>query len=91
MSNQSGDETAILALIHRARIAVWMHDFDTYEKCFVHDADTARWNASPISGIQARQGWDPISAAARRMSMRSRAKPITPTPMTPKSSISAFA
>jgi hypothetical protein len=67
MSNQSGDETAILALIHRARIAVWMHDFDTYEKCFVHDADTARWNASPISGIQARQGWDPISAAARRM------------------------
>jgi DNA-binding CsgD family transcriptional regulator len=67
MSNQSADEAAILALIHRNRIAIWMLDFDMYEKCFVHDADTTRWNASPIAGIHVRQGWDDISAAARRM------------------------
>jgi DNA-binding CsgD family transcriptional regulator len=67
MSNQSADEAAILALIHRNRIAVWMQDFDMYEKCFVHDPDTTRWNASPVAGILVRQGWDDISAAARRM------------------------
>ena len=67
MSDQLEDEAAILALIHRSRIAVWVHDFDTYERCFVHDVSTTRWNASPISGIHVRQGWDDISAAARRM------------------------
>lgn len=67
MPDRSDDEAAITALIHRSRIAVWMHDFDDYAKCFVHGAGTARWNASPISGIHVRQGWEEISAAARRM------------------------
>jgi DNA-binding CsgD family transcriptional regulator len=63
----SDDETALLDLIHANRIAVWTQDFEAYQKCFVHASYTARWNASPVTGILVRQGWDEIATKVRQM------------------------
>jgi DNA-binding CsgD family transcriptional regulator len=57
----TSDEAEILDLIHRNRIAVWMQDFESYEKCFVHADYITRWNASRFSGIAQRQGWADIA------------------------------
>jgi DNA-binding CsgD family transcriptional regulator len=43
-----------------------MHDFDAYEKCFVHAPYTARWFASRLSGIFVLQDWDTIAEKVRR-------------------------
>lgn len=67
MPDLSTDEAAILAVIHANRIAVWTQDFDAYEKCFVHAPYTARWNASSVSGILVRQGWDEIAGRVKEM------------------------
>jgi DNA-binding CsgD family transcriptional regulator len=61
------DEEEILALINANRIAVWIHDFDAYEKCFVHADYITRWNASRYSGIHQRQGWTEISERIRNL------------------------
>ena len=67
MLDLSDDEAAILALIHANRIAVWTQNFEAYQKCFVHAPYTSRWNASPVSGIHVRQGWDEIANKVRQM------------------------
>jgi len=67
MPDQSADEAEILDLIHRNRIAVWMHDYEMYADCFVHAPYTTRWNASHINGIFIRSGWDDISQRVREM------------------------
>ncbi|HWA17463.1 MAG TPA: helix-turn-helix transcriptional regulator [Devosia sp.] len=61
------DEEEIRAVIDRNRIAVWTRDYDAYQRCFVHAPYTARWNASPVSGIHVRQGWDEISGRVQQM------------------------
>jgi DNA-binding CsgD family transcriptional regulator len=61
------DEEEIRALIDANRIAVWMQDFDAYEKCFVHADYTTRWNASRFSGIAERRGWDDIADRVRKL------------------------
>ena len=66
MATRPDDETEILALIHANRIAIWMNDFDAYEKCFVHAPYTTRWNASRVGGIFVRQGWEDIAQRLRR-------------------------
>lgn len=66
MADQSADEAEILALIHRNRIAVWTHDFETYQTCFAHADYITRWNASRSGGIFRRMGWDDISARIRK-------------------------
>lgn len=65
MANDPADEAEILELIHRNRIGVYTGDFATYESCFVHSADTTRWNASRISGIAQLQGWEEIAGRVR--------------------------
>ena len=66
MSDHDADRDAIIALIHRNRIAVWTRNFPEYEKCFVHAPYATRWNASILNGVFRRQGWDDISARVRR-------------------------
>ncbi len=63
---QAADREAILDLIHRNRIAVWTHDFEAYEKCFVHMPELTRWNASYTDGIFVREGWNDIAARIRQ-------------------------
>ena len=67
MANNPEDEAAIVDLIHRNRIAVWTHDFDAYQKCFVHADYTTRWNASVSEGNFIRQGWDDIAARVKQL------------------------
>lgn len=67
MRDLSEDEAEILAVIHANRIAVWTHNFEAYQECFVHAPYTARWNASPISGIHVREGWDDIADKVQKM------------------------
>lgn len=67
MSDDEADHAAILALIHRNRIAVWTQDFAAYEKCFVHADYTTRWNASRFYGIAERRGWDDIAKRVRKL------------------------
>ena len=43
MSDQDADRDAIIALIHRNRIAVWTNDFDLWDSCFVHTDYMTRW------------------------------------------------
>ncbi|MEO6015221.1 MAG: LuxR C-terminal-related transcriptional regulator [Devosia sp.] len=66
MSDQDGDREAIIALIHRNRIAIWTQDIDTWETCFVHTPYAARWGYWRQGGIFFRQGWDNIVERARR-------------------------
>jgi DNA-binding CsgD family transcriptional regulator len=66
VADRSKDETDILELIHRNRIAVWTHDFETYQTCFAHADYIARWNASRSGGIFRRIGWDDVSARVRK-------------------------
>jgi DNA-binding CsgD family transcriptional regulator len=61
------DEEEIRAVIEANRIAVWMQDFDTYEKCFVHADYITRWNASRFSGIHQRQGWAEIKERVQNL------------------------
>jgi DNA-binding CsgD family transcriptional regulator len=60
------DEEQILELINRNRIAVWTHDYDTYQSCFAHADYIARWNASRSGGIFRRLGWEDVSARVRK-------------------------
>ena len=60
------DEEEIRALIDANRIAAWTHDFDVYEKCFVHADYTTRWNASRYTGIAERRGWNEIADRVRK-------------------------
>jgi DNA-binding CsgD family transcriptional regulator len=65
-AGRSKDEAEILELIHRNRIAVWTHDFESYQTCFAHADYITRWNASRSGGIFRRRGWDDISARLRK-------------------------
>jgi DNA-binding CsgD family transcriptional regulator len=67
MPEFSKDEAAILALIHANRIAVWTQNYEEYQKCFVHADYTTRWNASHVTGILVREGWDEISSKVRQL------------------------
>ena len=64
MTEQS-DELEILALIHANRIAFWTHDFEAYEKCFVHARHTTRWSSSRAGGIFVLYGWENIAQKAQ--------------------------
>jgi DNA-binding CsgD family transcriptional regulator len=65
MSDHDSDRDAIIALIHRNRIAIWTHDFDLWEACFVHADYTARWGWWQAGGMFARRGWDDIARRLR--------------------------
>jgi DNA-binding CsgD family transcriptional regulator len=59
------EEAAILAVIERNRKAFSEHDFETYATCHVQSSYTSWWNASPISGIYVRDGWDDTAPLVR--------------------------
>lgn len=65
MSEHESDRDAIVALIHRNRIAMWTADYETYVTCFVHADYTTRWNASHVNGIFIRAGWPEVSRRVR--------------------------
>jgi DNA-binding CsgD family transcriptional regulator len=65
MPSLEEDEAAILALIHRNRIAIWMRDFETWASCFVHAPYLARWGWWAHGGAFYRLGWDNISTRLR--------------------------
>jgi DNA-binding CsgD family transcriptional regulator len=65
MSDQDADRDAIIALIHRNRIAIWTGDYDAWEDCFVHAPYTTRWGWWQSGGIFVRQGWDELVKRAR--------------------------
>ena len=48
---EAEDRAAILDVLNRNRIAVWMHDFEAYQSCFAHEPYLMRWNASHNDGI----------------------------------------
>jgi DNA-binding CsgD family transcriptional regulator len=60
------DRAEIIELLHRNRIAVWTHDFDSYASCFVHADYITRWNASRSMGVFRRRGWDDISERIKK-------------------------
>ena len=63
---EAEDRAAIVDLLHRNRISVWTHDFETYQSCFVHADYVTRWNASRHMGVFRREGWDDIAARVQR-------------------------
>jgi DNA-binding CsgD family transcriptional regulator len=67
VANDPKDEADILDLIHRNRIAIWLHDLDLYQQCFVHADYLTRWNASRTGGVFIRQGWDNIEARVKHL------------------------
>lgn len=66
MADQDADRTAIIELINRNRIAIWTHDFDLWETCFVHAPYTTRWGWWQSGGIFVRRGWEEIRERARQ-------------------------
>lgn len=66
MADLSADETAIVALIHANRIAIWTRDFEAWSNCFVHAPYTSRWGWWPLGGVFARRGYDDIAARLKR-------------------------
>lgn len=65
MPEHDADREAIIALIHRNRIALWTNDYELYASCFVHEPYTSRWQATHIFGIHVRSGWEEISGRVR--------------------------
>jgi DNA-binding CsgD family transcriptional regulator len=65
MSEQDADRDAIIALIHRNRIAIWMNDMETWENCFVHADYTSRWGYWKQGGIFFRRGWEEMRRRAQ--------------------------
>lgn len=65
MSQADADREAIIALIHRNRIAIWTADYELWDTCFVHAPYTTRWGWWRAGGIFVRQGWEDIAARAR--------------------------
>lgn len=59
------DREAIIALIHRNRIAIWTHDFEMWEACFVHAPYTMRWGWWRQGGVFVRKGFEELAARAR--------------------------
>ena len=70
----SDDEAEIVELIHRNRVAIWMRDFETWSKCFVHEPYLGRWGWWAQGGLFVRRGWDDISERLRR-EMQERPEP----------------
>lgn len=64
---EAEDRAAILEIIHRNRIAVWMHDFEAYQSCFAREPYLIRWNASNADGIFVREGWDSIAGRVKQL------------------------
>jgi DNA-binding CsgD family transcriptional regulator len=58
--DDSADRNAIVALIHRDRIAFWMRDADVWADCFVHEPHLVRWGWSRIGGAYYQRGWEEI-------------------------------
>lgn len=63
MSDEA-DREAIIALIHRNRIAIWTADMSTWESCFVHADYTARSGYWRQGGVFFRRGWEEIRRRA---------------------------
>jgi DNA-binding CsgD family transcriptional regulator len=66
MPDYDADREAIIALIHRNRIAIWMRDYESWASCFVHAPYTARWGWWALGGPFFRQGWDDIASRLKR-------------------------
>lgn len=66
MSDHDADHAAILDLIHRNRIAIWMRDFEGWSECFVHEPYLTRFGWWRRGGVFNRRGWDEISGRLRR-------------------------
>ena len=66
MPDQDADREAIIALIHRNRIGIWMRDYEMWASCFVHAPYTTRWGWWAMGGTFFRRGWDEISERLRR-------------------------
>ena len=64
MSDHEADREAIIALIHRNRIAIWTNNFELWDSCFVHADYTSRWGWWQAGGVFARRGWDDIARRA---------------------------
>lgn len=65
MAESDADRAAIIALIHRNRIAIWTGDYDAWEQCFVHADYTTRWGWWQSGGIFVRRGWDELRKRVR--------------------------
>jgi DNA-binding CsgD family transcriptional regulator len=65
MSDATADREAIIALIHRNRIAIWTNDFELWDSCFVHADYMSRWGWWQAGGMYARRGWDQIAQRLR--------------------------
>jgi DNA-binding CsgD family transcriptional regulator len=63
--SDAADREAIIALIHRNRIAIWTGDYDAWEQCFVHADYTTRWGWWQSGGIFVRRGWDELVKRVR--------------------------
>ncbi len=66
MPDQDADRAAIIALIHRNRVAIWMRDYELWASCFVHAPYTTRWGWWAMGGAFFRRGWDDIADRLRR-------------------------
>lgn len=66
MGDFEDDRAEIIALIHANRIAIWTHDFEGWQNCFVHEPYTTRLGYWRGGGIFFRQGWELLSERVRR-------------------------
>lgn len=65
MSDLEADREAIIALIHRNRIAIWTNDFELWDSCFVHAPYMTRWGWWQGGGPYIRRGFAENSARLR--------------------------
>jgi DNA-binding CsgD family transcriptional regulator len=65
MTDTDADRDAIIALIHRNRVAIWTNDFDLWDSCFVHTDYMTRWGWWRGGGPYMLRGWADISARVR--------------------------
>ena len=65
MSDQDADRDAIIALIHRNRIAVWTGDIDLWESCMVHTEYMTRYGWWRGGGPYLVRGFSNLSTRLR--------------------------
>lgn len=65
MSEHVSDRDAIVALIHRNRIAMWTNDFDAWDDCVIQAPYTTKWGWWQGGGLFVRRGWDNLAARRR--------------------------
>ena len=64
--SEDADREAIIALIHRNRIAIWTNDFELWDSCFVHADYMTRYGWWRGGGPYLMRGFENLAARVRK-------------------------